>query len=513
MCSRVGWSRLATGDLFDQRTVGNSDDTVATASVDSGLQGTYAIHVTQMATASSQSGTSSMWEQLHNNNNVNSLTLSDAPFSAAVTDGYFTVNNTQITISSSDSLGSVLTAIENAIGNPATADYNKTTDKIEIDGKGTTVVFGSSTDTSNFLQVAELYNNGTDTVSSANKLGRINPSVVLDSSNFDTAVSDGGSGAGSFKINGVSISFDTSSDSLENVMDRINASSAGVIATYDPTNDRLQLINKSTGDLGVSMSDETGNFLVATGLSSGSLTRGNNMQFTVNGGGTLTSFGNTADDSVTGVKGLQLTALKTGTTTITIDSDRSGIQKGITDLIDQYNKVQTFIDTHTGSSTSVDGKVTAGVLFGESEVQAISAQLRTLVTGQVASLAAGLNEVNDVGVTTSGYSDSISLSDSTALNDALVSDLDKVKTLFQDTTDGIAVKLLAYVESQVDDEGAIADRMNNLTNQSTDIDDQVERLESFVQMRRQAMIDSFVAMESAQQKINQQMQFIQSRFG
>ena len=67
------------------------------------------------------------------------------------------------------------------------------------------------------------------------------------------------------------------------------------------------------------------------------------MQFTVNGGGTLTSFGNTADDSVTGVKGLQLTALKTGTTTITIDSDRSGIQKGITDLIDQYNKVQTFI--------------------------------------------------------------------------------------------------------------------------------------------------------------------------
>ena len=505
---------LATGDLFDQRTVGNSDDTVATASVEaSGLQGTYAIQVTQMATASSQAGTDDVGSNLNNNSNVNSLTLSSAGFSSAVTDGYFTVNNTQITISSSDSLGSVLTAIENAIGNPATASYNQTTDKIDIDGRGTTVVFGSSTDTSNFLQVAELYNNGTDTVSSANKLGRINPSVVLDSSNFDTAVSDGGSGAGSFKINGISISFDTSSDSLENVMDRINASSAGVIATYDPTNDRLQLINKSTGDLGVSMSDETGNFLAATGLSSGSLTRGNNMQFTVNGGGTLTSFGNTADDSVTGVKGLQLTALKTGTTTITIDSDRSGIQKGITDLIDQYNKVQTFIGTHTGSSTSVDGKVTAGVLFGESEVQAISAQLRTLVTGQVASLAAGLNEVNDVGVTTSGYSDSISLSDSTALNDALVSDLDKVKTLFQDTTDGIAVKLLAYVESQVDDEGAIADRMTNLTNQSTDIDDQVERLESFVQMRRQAMIDSFVAMESAQQKINQQMQFIQSRFG
>ena len=396
---------------------------------------------------------------------------------------------------------------------PQQLSYNQTTDKIEIDGRGTTVVFGSSTDTSNFLQVAELYNNGTDTVSSANKLGRINTSVVLDDSNFDTAVSDGGSGAGSFKINGVSISFDTSVDSLENVMDRINASSAGVIATYDSTNDRLQLINKSTGDLGVSMSDETGNFLAASGLSSGTLSRGNNMQFSINGGGTLTSFGNTADESLTGVNGLQLTALKTGSTTITIDSDHTAIQKGITDLIDQYNKVQTFIDTHAGSSTDSDGKVQAGVLFGESEVQTISSQLRSLITGQVASLSAGLNEVNDVGVTTSGYSDSISLSDSGALNDALVGDLDKVKTLFQDSTDGIAVKLLAFVESQLDDEGVLSDRMNNLNNQATDIDDQVERLEGFVQMRRQAMIDSFVAMESAQQKINQQMQFIQSRFG
>jgi len=505
---------LATGDIFDQRSVGNSDDTVALATVDSGaLQGTYDINVTQLATASRQVGSSDVGSELSPSSNVNNLTLSEASFSSLITEGYFTVNNTQVAVSNSDSLGDVLTAIENAIGGGARAEYDRTTDKIDIDGKGTTVVFGSSTDTSNFLQVAELYNNGTDTVSSANKLGRINTSVVLDDSNFDTAVSDGGSGAGSFKINGVSISFDTSVDSLENVMDRINASSSGVIATYDSTNDRLQLINKSTGDLGVSMSDETGNFLAASGLSSGTLSRGNNMQFSINGGGTLTSFGNTADESLTGVNGLQLTALKTGSTTITIDSDHTAIQKGITDLIDQYNKVQTFIDTHAGSSTDSDGKVQAGVLFGESEVQTISSQLRSLITGQVASLSAGLNEVNDVGVTTSGYSDSISLSDSGALNDALVGDLDKVKTLFQDSTDGIAVKLLAFVESQLDDEGVLSDRMDNLNNQATDIDDQVERLEGFVQMRRQAMIDSFVAMESAQQKINQQMQFIQSRFG
>ena len=72
---------------------------------------------------------------------------------------------------------------------------------------------------------------------------------------------------------------------------------------------------------------------------------------------------------------------------------------------------------------------------------------------------------------------------------------------------------MTFVESQADDDGAISDRITSLTDQSTDIDDQVERLENFVQIRRQSMIDSFVAMESAQQKINSQMQFIQSRFG
>jgi flagellar capping protein FliD len=101
---------------------------------------------------------------------------------------------------------------------------------------------------------------------------------------------------------------------------------------------------------------------------------------------------------------------------------------------------------------------------------------------------------------------------STSLDEAILNSLDSVKTLFQDSTDGIAVKLLDYVETALDDEGTIADKLSNLSTQSSDIDDQIARQERLVQMRRQAMIDSFVAMETAQQQINQQMQFLQSRF-
>jgi len=61
--------------------------------------------------------------------------------------------------------------------------------------------------------------------------------------------------------------------------------------------------------------------------------------------------------------------------------------------------------------------------------------------------------------------------------------------------------------------GSLVDRTDNLSKLADDINDQITKLELQVQTNRQKMIDSFVIMEQAQAKINQQMQFIMSRFG
>ena len=501
---------LSTGDIFDQRSLTNSDDTVATASTSaSGLVGAYNLQVTQLATTSSWQGSDDVGSALHSGNDVSALTLSAAAFRTAITAGTITVNNQQITIATSDSLGDVLDAIKDAIGGSATASYDATNDKITIDGDGSVVVLGSAKDTSNFLQIAELKNNGTDTVTSTNKLGRLQTSAVLSSGNFETAFS---TSSGSFKINGVSVTYDSSTDTLNDIIDRINNASAGVLASYDAINDRLQLTNDTTGDLGMSLSDVSGNFLAASGLLSGSLTRGNNMEFSINSGGTISSNGNTVNESITGIEGLQITALKTGSTTLTVDNDRTAISESINGLITQYNKVQTFLSTHTGTQLSADGSASSGILSTETDIRGIVGALRSNVTATVSTLAAGLNELGDLGVSTSGYSNSLTLSDSSALDDAILNNLAQVKQLFQDSNEGLAVKLLSYVDTLVDDEGAIADKISNLSSRSDDIDDQIERQERLVQARRQSMVDSFVAMESAQQQVNQQMQFLQSKF-
>jgi len=502
---------LSTGDIFDQRSLTNSDDTVATASTSaSGLVGTYNLQVTQLATTSSWRGSDDVGSALHSGNDVSALTLSAAAFRTAITAGTITVNNQQITIATSDSLGDVLNAIKDAIGASASATYDASDDKITINsGDGTDVVLGSAKDTSNFLQIAELKNNGTATVTSTNKLGRLQTSAMLSSGNFETAFS---ASSGSFKINGVSVTYDSSSDTLNDIIDRINNASAGVLASYDAINDRLQLTNDTTGDLGMSLSDVSGNFLAASGLLSGSLTRGNNMEFSINSGGTISSNGNTVNESITGIEGLQITALKTGSTTLTVDNDRTAISESINGLITQYNKVQTFLSTHTGTQLSADGSASSGILSTETDIRGIVGALRSNVTATVSTLAAGLNELGDLGVSTSGYSNSLTLSDSSALDDAILNNLAQVKQLFQDSNEGLAVKLLSYVDTLVDDEGAIADKISNLSSRSDDIDDQIERQERLVQARRQSMVDSFVAMESAQQQVNQQMQFLQSKF-
>ena len=225
-----------------------------------------------------------------------------------VTAGTFTVGGKQITLATSDSLQQVFDKISTATGGGVTGSYDAATDKISF-SSSSAIVLGSATDTSNFLQIAKLYNNGTANISSNSPLGAAPLSNTLASSNLQTSITDGGNGVGEFKINGVSITFNATTDSMSDTLARINNSAAGVTASYDSASDRFTLTNKTTGDIGVALEDVTGNFLAATKLSSGTLQRGNNLLYSINGGGQLISQSNTISEATSGLAGLTVTAL------------------------------------------------------------------------------------------------------------------------------------------------------------------------------------------------------------
>jgi flagellar hook-associated protein 2 len=504
---------LADPAFFNSRLTRTSDETVGSATATSSTpNGQFSFDVTQLASSSSYAGSSDVGSGIHTSSDLSGITVAGANFSTDVTAGFFTVNGKQITVGTTDSISDVFARISTETGSAVTGSYDSSTDKFTLTS-ASEIVLGSATDSSNFLQVSKLYNTGTGSVSSTGKLGAINQSDLLTNATTSTAISDGGAGAGSFKINGVSIAFNATTDSVAALLSRISDTDAGVTASYDAENDRFNLANKNTGDVGIALEDVTGNFLAVSGLTGGTLSRGNNALYTINGGPSLVSASNTITDASSGISGLSVTALKVGSVDLNIESDKAKLKAEIKSFIGDYNRVQAQIDRDTASTTSADGKVAAGILQGQSDAQDISSTLRSTINAVVSGLSASLNQVADIGIVSNGNDNSISLSDEPALDAALESNLSAIKQLFSDETDGLANKLQTYLEAQVGDEGSLVDRQDSLTEQSADIDEQIKTMERLVQANEQRLVDSFVSMEVAQANINQQLQFLSQRFG
>jgi flagellar hook-associated protein 2 len=451
---------LADPAFFNSRLTRTSDETVGSATATSSTpNGQFSFDVTQLASSSSYAGSSDVGSGIHTSSDLSEITVAGANFSTDVTAGFFTVNGKQITVGTTDSISDVFARISTETGSAVTGSYDSSTDKFTLTS-ASEIVLGSATDSSNFLQVSKLYNTGTGSVSSTGKLGAINQSDLLTNATTSTAISDGGAGAGSFKINGVSIAFNATTDSVAAL-----------------------------------------------------LSRGNNALYTINGGPSLVSASNTITDASSGISGLSVTALKVGSVDLNIESDKAKLKAEIKSFIGDYNRVQAQIDRDTASTTSADGKVAAGILQGQSDAQDISSTLRSTINAVVSGLSASLNQVADIGIVSNGNDNSISLSDEPALDAALESNLSAIKQLFSDETDGLANKLQTYLEAQVGDEGSLVDRQDSLTEQSADIDEQIKTMERLVQANEQRLVDSFVSMEVAQANINQQLQFLSQRFG
>jgi flagellar hook-associated protein 2 len=151
-------------------------------------------------------------------------------------------------------------------------------------------------------------------------------------------------------------------------------------------------------------------------------------------------------------------------------------------------------------------------LAGEPLAAEISRELRSKGTEDVTGITSTIKRLESIGYSTSGYTNQIELSDSTKLDSALRDNLGQVKSLFTTTTYGIANSLYTFLENLLDDDGSLATTQENMTDQISDIDKQIADHERRVKSNREALIRSFVAMETAQAKINQQMSFLSARF-
>ena len=515
---------LQSSSIYTSRTAQSSDPTKASSIAASGTNiGAYSFNISQLATATTINGTSGVNVALCPGGNLSNVTIGTAGFATQVTAGTFTVNGKQINIATTDSLQDVFNAISTATNGEVTASYDSTSgdtnfDKITLtDTHGNNVVLGSAADTSNFLQAARLYNGGigATAVTSSATLGSVQLTPAMQDADLKTVVQGDSSHQGSFTINGVSISYNTSSDSIRNVLSRINSSGAGVTASFDSQNNRFVLTNNTTGNVGISMQDVTGNFLAATGLSTGQSVSGQNLLYKLNGGTQqLTSLLNTISSDSSGISGLSVTATQAGSFAVTVASDTSKITSALQQFVTDYNSVQSYISSQMAVTNNSDGTVTAGLLTGDMTAGGIASGLRTAGFSGV-SIPGSSNVISSLaslGVTSNGQNNTVSL-DTGALNTALGANLNAIQSFFSDSTNGFCAKLTNFLNDTVGGPnlttpGTLTQHQTSLSTQSTEISTQISNLETKITSDTKHWNSEFQAMELAQSQVNQQLTYL-----
>jgi flagellar hook-associated protein 2 len=478
--------------------------------------GTYSFNVSQLATTSRLIGAADIGRPIAPTSDVTGVTLTALGTGTALTAGEFTVNGARVTVDLTDSLDTLFARISTATGGAVTAAYNATTDKIELTGSSP-VVLGSTTDTSNFLGVTRLANNGTTSVSSGTALGAVTPGSTLANARLSTAITAvDGSGNGSFTLNGVNIAYNVNTDTLNSIVSRINAASAGVTAAFDVASDRVTLTNTTTGDLGIGISESAGGLLGALGLTGGgTLSRGLNAEFTVNGGPTLTSMSNTLTAESHGITGLTLTpAGSGGTQVVTIAADTTSARAKIDTFISAFNSFQDYVDSQT-KVTSANGKVTTSTLSDNREIQNWGNQLRSAVFAAVPGLSTTLSRLDHLGIDFTGTSATLAVKDSTKLTAALRDRPSEVSALFRQSSTGLSARLETLFTSYLGNLGSgglLATQKTNITNSNTSLTKQIADIDRRLVQRRAQLEASFIAMETAQSTIKQMQTQLTSAF-
>ena len=267
--------------------------------------GTFTVDVLSLATSTKMQSTGALGQAVSQ-----AVALADAGFTTAVTEGTFTVNGVSITIDEDTVLsdGADLTGANTILAKINDAGVGVTASVVnDTDGRanllqltsGSTIQLGAGGDTSNFLVAANLLQSpGTTTRTSTRSMAGVSTGVALEDARLSTALS---TTAGAFTVNGVSIEWDSTSDSLANVVSRINSAGAGVTASFDVLTDRLVLTSNTTGSSAITLTDDSGNFLAATGVLAATPTLGQNASYKINGGDTQYASSNTVTDAVSGI--------------------------------------------------------------------------------------------------------------------------------------------------------------------------------------------------------------------
>lgn len=503
---------LSTPAKIATKSAVSSDEAVLTAAATSyAAVGNYAVDVDQLSEATVLEGNTDVGLEV----NVNAPLNDGASLGPSVHYGTFTINGQQLEVKTTDTLQTLLDRI-NTLGG-IIADYDDTTDTVTIDSIDS-LILGSGSDTSNIFDMLHLSTDGVETsAESSRPLGLLVRSEALNAGGANGArsrvpVTGDASGKGEFTVNGVSITYDVNTDSINDVLSRINNSDAGVTAGYDSLTDSISLTNDEGGVIGLYTADVTGNFIAAFGLDNDP-TMGQQAAISINGGDLLYSNDDIFTPAETGLTGLTLTAKQDlSSANVTVSADSSDLEELAQNFVTAYNDTMDLIEKY-GNASGTKDKPQPGILQGDQFLSSLKVRLRSMLTAPASGLPAGLNYLGGIGISTSGVSPHLSLNTSD-LQAAVASDPEAVVSLLSDADVGVVFGLKEYLQAQTGfGTGPIGAKADRLNNDIGHVDDAIDRFNRQLDIKEQQLRKQFTAMETMISSFNSGLSMLFSQLG
>ncbi len=268
---------------------------------------------------------------------------------------------------------------------------------------------------------------------------------------------------GIFTINDVSIYYDPSTDTLNDVMNRVNKSNANVIMSFNSGTQSIEIRSTDGTDLikiGSDHDTKAGNFLEIMNLTTNANnpiylgSTGHGAEFDLNGI-RYTSETNNLEDII---EGASITLYSEGITVVDVTVDTEPTIDAMASFVANYNDIMTYLTADTGerkrleqyknplssqdAASMSDKEIesykenwkkyhTADIILSEATMRSIRTKMRTLVGSEVKGTS-GLNFLSDFDIRIIGTGDSF---DANLLQKGLLmedtTDIDQIKKLLE----------------------------------------------------------------------------------
>ena len=499
----------------------SDESTISAQASTSATPGTYYVKVLNTAVGTLLEGNDMVVTPPSSTATFGSLDYSYTPVDSTIriyneaTQSYEEVN-----ITTADTIDDIITKINTALSNlgmTGSASYDQTTGKLTITSDTNFFMVEVSGNLMSVFHLKEsnvTYNGTNYVLQSTAPVSSLDPSTktLQDIANYNS----GTIASGTVKINGVEITVDPT-ETLEDFLERINESSAGVTAWYDAYENKIYMRNNEGGPKAITLEDtDSTNVFGILGIENHTLTPGQEAHVQISTDGSTWMDLYTSNDSFE-YNGITFTIKKASSDTITVRVERDVDQviSKIRDFVQKWNEIMDYINeklteepvTDKSEDEMTEEEKMQGVLKNDSFLENIFDRLKSFITRKIEG---DINYLWEIGITTGGLGTGyenmmkghLELDEDT-LRQALSEDPEKVWRFFgndEEGSEGFAVQLYNYLwdltkfGGRIDQVAGVSGR---LTREQRFLAIRIAEMIERLQRREAELWRKFTAMEEA----------------